>query len=109
MNLFMLIFSTLFSNIIQNITNPPYINREHYSGKDDRVKMNYPFITDSENEILRRIRRYYYCMAIINYLQSSCVSENDKLDTIQYEIGENSHKIYDLYAGGLMDDWEMDF
>lgn len=110
MNLFILICSALFSNIMHNITNYFYVNRQHYSGNDERVELSYPFTTESENEILSRIRKYYYCMAIINYLESSYISEKDKIELIeQFEIGKDKNNIDHLYSGGLMNDWEMDF
>ena len=110
MNLFILICSVLFGNIIKNVTNYPYLNTES-SGNDERLTQVLPFLSkwENENEILYRIRKYYYYLEVLNYLESNTNSQKDKLEIIEKEIGEDTYKIYDLYAGGLLNDWEMDF
>ena len=110
MNLFILICSVLFGNIIKNVTNYPYLNTES-SGNDERLIQSYSFLSkwENENEILYRIRKYYYYLEVLNYLESNTNSQKDKLERIEKEIGEDTYKIYDLYAGGLLNDWEMDF
>jgi len=109
MNLFILICSALFGNLIKNVTNYPYLNTES-SGNDERFIDSYSILENwkNENEILFRIRKYYYYMAILNFLESPTISEKDKLERIEFEKGEPIHKIYDLYAGGLLNDWNME-
>lgn len=110
MNLFILIWSALFGNIIKNVTNYPYLNTES-SGNDERMTQVHPFLSkwENENEILYRIRKYYYYLEVLNYLESNTNSQKDKLERIEKNFGKDTYKIYDLYAGGLLNDWEMDF
>lgn len=110
MNLFILICSALFSNIIKNVTNYHLLNSES-SGNDERIMQSYPVLNEqiNENEILYRIRKYNYYMTILNYLESTIISEKDKMERIKIDIGEDTYKIYDLYAGSLLKDWEIDF
>jgi len=110
MNLFILICSVLFGNITKNITNYPYQNTES-SGNDDRVIQTHSFLWENENEILCRIRKYYYYMEFLKYLESGRVLEKDKTERIKSEMDilDETYKICDLYSGGLLNDWEMDF
>ena len=110
MNLFILICSVLFGNITKNVINYPYQNTES-SGNDDRMAQSHPFLWENENEILCRIRKYYYYMEFLKYLESVAVPEKDKMEKIKSEmdIVDETYKICDLYSGGLLKDWEMDF
>jgi hypothetical protein len=106
MNLFILIYSLLFQHTLINTTQTPYSNMDS-SGIDGRFTYSYPFINRRENEILYKIKKYSHYMTLLKYLESG-VSEKEKIERIEYENHEPTYKIYDLYAGGLMSDWDMD-
>lgn len=109
MNLFILICSMLFQNTIKNTTYSPYSTMES-AGNDGRFTNLYPFMHrwENENEILYKIQQYNHYMALLKFLESSNNSEKDKIERIEFESNDPSYKIYDLYAGGLMTEWDAE-
>jgi len=104
----MLIYSKLFCNIMKCSDKSLFLKIE--SGCDQRFA--YPYFSNEteyekrkelENEILYNTRKYNSYKTLIDYLESSA-SETEKIEKINME-NTTLYKVYDLYSGGLMNDW----
>jgi hypothetical protein len=78
--------STLFRN-----------NKDITSGMDQRIEKE-------ENDI-SKIHKIYNNMKLMVLLQSS-LAYNEKIDTIKSY--EDSHSVFKIKSGGLMNDWEFE-
>ena len=79
-----------------------YINK-FSTGNDERYNQ-----TDDSN-IMDELGNYIYKKKILDELTSVKVSIPVKMDIVEELSKENNTMAYNLEAGGLYDDWNMDF
>jgi len=77
---------------------------EGLSGFDCRYSLN---ITKESEEELFKIKKYLELNKILNSLESSKISEIEKLNIIDYNYILDQDTIVNLTSGGLMDDWNF--
>lgn len=94
-------------------------NNKNIQHIDELVENGYEFISNrqlhtkiDDYETIRKIAYYMKIMDIVNQLESKQTSIPTKLDILEQHNMENekSKYTYDLFAGGLYDDWNnIDF
>lgn len=96
-------------SIKKRITEDSYIfldpeSGEGLSGYDSRHSLNRTKEMDDE---LFKIKKYLELNKILNSLESSKISDIDKLNIIDYNYILDEDSYIDLFAGGLYDDWNF--
>ncbi len=66
--------------------------------------MRYPIVENDDNNLYELIRK----SDLLSFLKNKSISTNRKLDLIQDNDILNNNLMFDLLAGGLMDDYEFE-
>ena len=85
------------------IFNNIYISKFN-SGNDERV--NYFSDLFNKDHDSERIIKLYEDKIKLDYLQCTTISNTTKIETLEKE---KSPLVFDLFAGGLLNDWDFEF
>lgn len=89
-------------NLNKIMKNQVFRHRGHFSGNDERFFSMYSMKIKRENEF--NYLEQTYKMQILKHLQSPELSTNTKLEFIPKE----ELSVFNMFKGGLLDDWRMD-
>ena len=104
-------FCALNNNNIENsklISNKPLDYEDiRKTGLDERVsKMN----NIIENELLEKIQENFHKKQLLDILENNQISIIKKMDILNQYLFYNTTSLHsNLFAGGLLDDWDFEF
>lgn len=82
---------------LNDINSTLIYNRKNISGNDERI--------ETEKNEIDKIYKIFNKMKLMMLLQSS-LSSHEKINTIN--MYQDSHSIFKIKSGGLMNDWEFE-
>ena len=87
------------------------LNETRNTGLDERISV-LPDIVDGPNldyELLSKINENFYKQNVLSILTNPNINELEKINTInRYLLYVQTDPPVNIYAGGLIDDWEFD-